>query len=256
MTHRRSVRLSRLFVALTAILVSCGIAARADEPAAGSTEAAPAPVRIVLAGDSTVADGNGWSPGFAKCLDDQAVCINAARNGRSSRSFRDEGLWAKCLAAKPDYVLIQFGHNDQPGKGPDRETEPNTTYREFMTDFVHEARAAGAEPILVTSLSRRQWGKDGRIHSTLRPYVDVVKEIAAAENVPLIDLHARSITFYEELGREGCNELSPMETKQPGKIDNTHLNAKGSQVIGTIVAEELGRAVPKLAPHIKPPAAE
>jgi len=254
--HRRSVRVSRLFVALMAILVSCGIAARADEPPASSTEAAPPTIRIVLAGDSTVAVGNGWGPGFSHCLDGQAVCINMARNGRSSRSFRDEGLWAKCLATHPQYVLIQFGHNDQPGKGPERETEPDTTYREFMTQYIREARAAGAVPVLVTSLSRRQWGNDGRIHSTLGPYVDVVKEIAAAENVPLIDLHARSIALYEQLGREGCNELSPMDKKQPGKIDNTHLNAKGSQVIGTIVAEQLSSAVPTLAPHIHPPAAE
>ena len=236
---------------LGALLGSWAFAARAGDPDATSVDAAPATVRIVLAGDSTVADGNGWGPGFAKCLDDQAVCINAARNGRSSRSFRDEGLWAKCLAANPQYVLIQFGHNDQPGKGPERETEPGTTYRQFMTDYVREARAAGAVPVLITSLSRRQWGDDGRIHSTLGPYVEVVKEVAAAENVPLIDLHTRSIALYEQLGREGCNELSPLKD---GEVDNTHLNAKGSQAIGPIVAEEVARAVPELAPHIRPPA--
>jgi lysophospholipase L1-like esterase len=253
--NERSPRLQAVAELVVAAVLACRGNIFAAEPAANQSEASPAPIRIVLAGDSTVAEGNGWGPGFAKCLDDQAVCINVARNGRSSRSFRDEGLWAKCLAAKPDYVLIQFGHNDQPGKGPERETDPDTTYREFMTDYVREARAAGAVPVLVTSLSRRQWGHDGRIHSTLVPYVDVVKEIAAAENVPLIDLHARSIALYEQLGREGCNELSPMDKKKPGQIDNTHLNAKGSEVIGQIVAEELGRVEPKLAPHIKQPAA-
>ena len=252
MTNRRSLDLSSLAAMLVvAVWASCGNTL-ADEPAANPTEAAPAPIRIMLAGDSTVAEGNGWGPGFAKCLDDQVVCLNGARNGRSSRSFRDEGLWTKCLAAKPDYVIIQFGHNDQPGKGLERETDPDTTYREFMTDYVRESRAAGAEPILVTSLSRRQWGKDGKIHSTLGPYVDVVKEVAAAENVPLVDLHARSIALYEQLGREGCNELSPLKD---GAIDNTHLNAKGSQVIGAIVAEQLAQVEPKLAPHIQAPAA-
>jgi len=253
MTERRLGSLRPFVALLTAGLLSCCLAARADEPAAAHA-AAQETIRIVLAGDSTVAQGNGWGDGFAKCLDEGVVCINAARNGRSSRSFRDEGLWAKCLAAKPDYVLIQFGHNDQPGKGPERETEPDTTYRQFMKQYADEARAAGAVPVLVTSLSRRQWGDDGRIHSTLGPYVEVVKDIAATENVPLVDLHARSIALYEQLGREGCNELSPMDKKKPGEIDNTHLNAKGSAVIGPIVAEELARVVPDLAPHIRVPA--
>jgi pectinesterase len=221
------------------------------------TPAAPPPntIRIVLVGDSTVTDGSGWGFGFKQYLGPGAACVNTAANGRSSRSFIDEGRWRDALAVRGDYYLIQFGHNDEPGKGPERETDPDTTYREFMSDYIREARAAGAVPVLVTSLSRRQWGDDGRIHSTLGPYVDVVKEIAAAENVPLIDLHARSIALYEQLGREGCDELSPMDKKEPNKIDNTHLNAKGSQVIGAIVAEELAHVEPKLAPHIQAPAA-
>jgi lysophospholipase L1-like esterase len=81
-----------------------------------------------------------------------------ARGGRSSKSFIAEGLWKKCLDLKPDYVLIQFGHNDQPGHGADRETDPNTTYRQFMTQYVDDARAAGIKPVLITPMSRRQWG--------------------------------------------------------------------------------------------------
>ena len=105
------------------------------------------------------------------------------------------------------------------------------------------------KPVLITSLSRRDWGDDGKIHSRLEPNVKVVKEIAAEKHVPLIDLHDRSIELYEKLGKDGCNELSPK--KPDGSIDNTHLNAKGSQTIGPIVAEELKKAVPELAPHIK-----
>src|SRR4051794_31505182 len=88
----------------------------------------PAPkVRIVLAGDSTTAVGSGWGPGFIKCLTPDVDCINMARGGRSSKSFIHEGLWKKSLELKPDYILIQFGHNDQPGHGADRETDPETT---------------------------------------------------------------------------------------------------------------------------------
>lgn len=241
MHPRRTTRRGFLFVVSSA-------AACVPLCAVGSDAADEKKIRIVLAGDSTVTDKVGWGKGFAARLTPGAECINLSLGGRSSRSFIHEGQWKKCLAAKPDYVLIQFGHNDQPGKGPERETDPNTTYRQFMTQYVDDARAAGIKPVLVTSLSRRAWGPDGKIHSTLTPYVDVVKQIAAEKKVPLIDLHGRSIELYEKLGKEGCDALSP-RTKDG--IDNTHLNAKGSDVIGAIVAEELKKAVPDLAPVIR-----
>ncbi len=79
--------------------------------------AAPAEktITIVLAGDSTVTDKAGWGVGFAALLADDVVLLNHARGGRSSRTFREEGSWEKVLATKADYVLIQFGHNDEPG---------------------------------------------------------------------------------------------------------------------------------------------
>lgn len=86
--------------------------------------------------------------------------VNLARGGRSSKSYRDEGWWKHVLAEKPTWVFIQFGHNDQPGKGPQRETDPKTTYRENLIRYVNEARDAGARPVLVTSLTVRQRWKD------------------------------------------------------------------------------------------------
>src|SRR6185503_16503135 len=85
----------------------------------------PAAVKIVLVGDSTVNDQGGWGKGFSGSFDSQVQVVNLALNGRSSKSFRDEGNWEPVLAEKPDYVLIQFGHNDSPGKGPERETDPD-----------------------------------------------------------------------------------------------------------------------------------
>ena len=219
-------------------------------------------IRIVLAGDSTVTDNAGWGKGFAKCMADDVEVINLAKGGRSSKSFIAEGSWKKALELKPDYVLIQFGHNDQPGHD-DRETDPQTTYRQYMSQYVDEARAAGIEPVLVTSLSRRQWGSDGKIHSKLQPWVDVVKAIAADKQVPLIDLHARSIEVYEQMGREKVLEISPLKNADPGSansdttaagkqaVDGTHLNEKGGDLFGPIVAQELKTVVPKLAPRIK-----
>jgi pectinesterase len=219
-------------------------AASAYEPAT-----APAPkVRIVLAGDSTMQPNSGWGPGFAKCVTADIQVINMAKGGRSSKSFIVEGSWKKCLDLKPDYIFIQFGHNDQPGHSADRLTDPQTTYRQYMTQYVDDARAAGIKPVLITSMSRRQWGDDGKIHSTLVPYVQVVKEIAAQKNVPLIDLHQRSIELYEKLGKDGCNALSP---KKGDGFDGTHLNDKGSDVVGRIMADEVKKTLPELAQYIK-----
>lgn len=223
--------------------------------AESAVEVKPDPkVRIILVGDSTVTDDKGWGPGFESFLTDRAECINVARGGRSSKSFIKEGLWTEALALKGDYYLIQFGHNDEPGKG-ERTTDPDTTYRGFMTQYIDEARGIGAKPILVTSLVRRQWDKsgNGKINSSLVPYVEAVKQLAKEKNVPLIDLHARSKELCEQLGKEECWEFSPI--KDDNQIDNTHLNAKGSRIFGQIVAEELIQVVPELKPHfnIKPP---
>jgi pectinesterase len=220
----------------------------------GHTAAAPATqpttaatIRIALAGDSTVTDESGWGAGFAACLSGGAQCTNFSRGGRSSGSFIKEGSWQKVLDAKPDYVLIQFGHNDQPGHA-DRQSDPQTTYKANMTRYVDEARAAGVKPVLITSISRRQWGSDHHIHSTLQPYVDVVKQIAAEKNVPLIDLHDRSIEVYESLREEACKIISP--PKGDG-YDGTHLNKYGSDLFGSLVAAELRTTVPELNHYIR-----
>src|SRR6185436_9399819 len=91
---------------------------------------------IVLVGDSTVTDDSGWGIGFKQLVGPGATVTNTAANGRSSKSFIDEGKWASALALKGDYYLIQFGHNDEPGKGPERETDPRTTYTANMRRYV------------------------------------------------------------------------------------------------------------------------
>jgi len=233
---------SKLFVIGVACLLFTG-AVIADE-------AKPAKIKIILVGDSTVAERTGWGPGFKQFLTDRAECINTAAGGRSSKSFINEGKWTNALALKGDYYLIQFGHNDEPGKGPERETQPDTTYREYMSRYVDDARAIGAKPVLVTSLVRRQWDKngDGKITSSLVPYVEAVKKLAADKNVPLIDLHASSKELCERLGVAKCNELSPVKTNV---VDNTHLNAKGSVVFAKLVVTGLVQAVPELAPCLR-----
>ncbi len=221
------------------VLSGTGMAAAADaKPAAVK-------VRIALAGDSTVTTGGGWGQGFANQLRPGIECLQMARGGRSSKSFRDEGEWQKVLDAKPDYVLIQFGHNDMPGKGPKRETDPATTYPENLGRFVDEVRAMGGKPILVTSMTRRHF-KDGKINSDLLAYVAAAKKVAAEKKVPLVDLHTRSIKLFEKLGEEACKALSPID-KKTGKTDTTHLNGKGGEAVGKLVAEDVKKLVPALA---------
>jgi pectinesterase len=181
---------------------------------ADDTKAAAPKIKIVLVGDSTVTDKAGWGAGFARFLTDQAECINTARGGRSSMSFMREGLWTNALALKGDYYLIQFGHNNEPGK-PGRSTDM-PTFVANMEQYVNDARAIGAKPVLVTPLTRRQWNKSepGKIKSSLEPYAAEVRKIAAEKKVPLIDLHARSIELCESWGPKKCLEFSPMKTTE------------------------------------------
>ena len=217
-----------------------------DEPLA------PPGVRIVLVGDSTVNNGGGWSPGFCALMTPNVACINMARNGRSSKSYYDEGVWQAALAQQGNYVLIQFGHNDMLGKGPARETGPETTYAANMRRYIQQARAAGAKPVIVTSLSRRTY-KDGKLVQDLTAYVNAAKRVAIEEDVPVIDLNAASTELLETMTQEEADkfdaETHPDATaKGP---DRTHLNPTGSAVFGRMVADGLARACPELRPDIK-----
>lgn len=204
------------------------------------------PVRIVLAGDSTVTEGSGWGIGFREQCRAQVECINLARNGRSSRSYIAEGHWQNVLNQRPAVVLIQFGHNDQPGKGPERETDANTTYKDFLRRYVNEARAIGAKPILVTSLARRNF-KDGQIaRDILTNYVAAARQVAAEQKVPLIDLSALSIELLNKLGPTSAAEFDAKN--QDGSPDRTHLSRKGSATFGKLVAEEFTKVLPEFSP--------
>jgi pectinesterase len=213
-----------------------------------SAQEAARPIRIVLVGDSTVTDGSGWGRGFTQRIRPSAEVVNLAAEGRSSKSFIAEGRWTEALAKRGDYYLIQFGHNDEPGKGPDRETDPQTTYRSHMERYVDESRAIGARPVLITSLVRRIYNEDGTIRTTQTPYVEAVRTVARDKAVPLVDLHAISMKDAEETGDEVWADLSPRDEKQ--QVDRTHLNAKGSEVVGRMVADALRDALPELALHI------
>lgn len=225
------------------LLVAAAVAVPAASPIRTQ---APAPsIRVVLVGDSTVTDDAGWGAGFRQLVTGKVEVVNMAASGRSSRSFIDEGRWTEALAKRGHYYLIQFGHNDEPGKGPERETDPKTTYRSHMARYVDDARAIGAKPVLITSLVRRHYNEDGTIRTTQTPYVEAVRALAIEKQVPLVDLHAITIADAEHAGDEVWAYLSPRDDK--GLVDRTHLNAKGSEVVARLLVDGLRKAVPELA---------
>ncbi|MBN1865961.1 hypothetical protein JW916_01595 [Candidatus Sumerlaeota bacterium] len=217
-----------------------------------SAAAADGKIKIVLVGDSTVTDNAGWGGGFRRFLTDDAVCTNTARGGRSSMSFMKEGRWADALALKGDYYLIQFGHNNEPGK-PGRSTDM-PTYIADMKKYVDDARAIGAKPVLATPLTRRQWDSSspGKIRSSLAPYAEEVRKIAKEKNVPLVELHDRSVELCESLGPEGCLVFSPFKfVDGETKHDHTHIHQRGHVMFARLVVDELRKSVPELAPVLR-----
>ncbi|MGV3662969.1 MAG: rhamnogalacturonan acetylesterase [Prosthecobacter sp.] len=205
---------------------------------------------VALAGDSTVTDAAGWGAAFAKLLNPAtAECKNFAGGGQSTKSFRDSKKWQQVLDAKPNVVLIQFGHNDMPGKGPHRETDPATTYPENLGRYIDEARAIGAEPIIVTSLTRRLF-LEGKIRGELKPYAEAAIKVATEKKVPLVDLFARSVALHEKMGEKESDSFNPPGKKKDNS-DRTHLNAHGAQVVAGIIAEELRKVAPEVAKLLK-----
>lgn len=208
--------------------------------------------RIVLAGDSTVAsvtkvdkerpDLAGWGQMLPEFLP-KATIINHARGGASTKSFRSLGLWDRVIAEKPNYVLIQFGHNDQPGKG-ERTTDPKGDYRDNLRKFIEEVHAVGGKPVLITSVVRRVY-ENGKLISTLWPYVEAVKEVGTEMRVPVIDLHQRSFAFFDEKEEAFSRRYAPSDT------DRTHFSSEGARLIARLVAEGIAREVPELRDQVQ-----
>jgi lysophospholipase L1-like esterase len=223
----------------------------AAEPGKGTER----PVKIVLVGDSTVQSKSGWGDAFIKLLKPGTECINMGKGGRSSKSYRDEGSWKAVLDQKPTHILLQFGHNDQPGKGPARETDPQTTYPENLARYVDEARAAGAEPILVTSVVRRAFDRADPTHlrKDLEPYAEAVRRVGAEKKVPVVDLHKLSKAQVEKLGPAGAKVLDADRKENPPGTggDGTHLSAKGAELTAPLVAEELRRLKVDLVQYLQ-----
>jgi len=214
-----------------------------------------APIKILLVGDSTLAPKNGFGDEFCKHLISKVTCVNLAKNGRSSSSYKAEGSWEKVkdilkktASTEKTYVLIEFGHNDQPGK-PGRSTDLKTEFPVNMTNYVKETRELGGLPILSTPLSRRSFKNDQLIRD-LDDWAAATKEVANQNNVPLIDLLELSANAVQAMGSKEADTLA---VEPPGGVnkafDHTHVGPKGAKFFADLVVPLYKEAIPNLAPY-------
>ncbi|MCH7408404.1 rhamnogalacturonan acetylesterase [Belliella sp. DSM 111904] len=224
-------------------------------------------VTLFLIGDSTLADKpytgsnpeKGWGQVLPLYFKEGIVVENHAVNGRSTRSFRDEGRWDLVMAKvqKDDYVLIEFGHNDQKVNSPDRYAEANTDFRNNLIRYVEEIREKGALPILATPISRRSFDENGKLTDTHGRYTEVVREVSETFDVPLLDLHQKTVELLEQFGMEKSKELflhyRPGDYEQfpDGIEDNTHLSPTGAFKVADLAVQEMKKHVPEISNYLK-----
>jgi len=212
------------------------------------------PRTLYIAGDSTASIKHpsarpeaGWGMALPYFATPHVRIANRAVNGRSSKSFIDQGRLESIAAtlAPGDTLLVQFGHNDSK---PDTEryTDPWGTYQRCLSRYVEAARSAGAKPVFATSIERRRFRSDGTAYSTLGDYPEAMRELGIQLGVPVLDLQAQSLALWQRLG--------PEETKryflhtEDGRRDNTHLQPLGASTIANLAANGLS-VLGELAPH-------
>lgn len=244
----------------------CGCATR---PAAvGSANTIKSDVTIFMIGDSTMADKplipanpeRGWGQLLPMYFRDGIRIENRAVNGRSSRSFIDQGRWSTVTnRLKPgDFVIIQFGHNDEKKNDPQRYTEPFGSFKTNLELFVRETRVHHAIPILATPVARRKFDESGKPVDTHGDYVIAVRQVAQEQQVPLLDLNRDSTELLTHLGPESSKRLydwipaGEFERDPKGLTDDTHFNAYGASRMCDLAVGEIEADVTQLAIWLKP----
>lgn len=227
----------------------------------------PKKTTIFLAGDSTMSiketkafPETGWGMPFVYFWDSSVNVVNTAKNGRSTKSFILEGIWQSIInqAAEGDYVMIQFGHNDEVKEKTDRYTTPDE-YKNNLTKFIKETKEIKAIPILLTPVSRRKFDEKGLALQTHEIYSSLVREVAEKNEVILIDMDKKSIQLFQKFGVENSNllflKLKPGEHPNypDGKDDNTHFNELGARLVAQLFLEDVNIKIPALAQHLIKP---
>lgn len=231
-----------------------------------STAAQVGPVKIFLAGDSTMAaklpekrPETGWGEMLGQHFKAGKVAIeNRAMNGRSTKTFISEGRWQKIVddLKRGDFVFIQFGHNDSSKDKGERYTPPED-YKKNLIKLVYEVRAKGGEPILFTPVMRRRFDKEGKFYDTHGEYPGIVRTVAREYKVPLIDMHKSSEALIVKHGVEDSRklflQLKPGENANyPNGIeDNTHFSPLGAEEMAKLVVKEMNETKTNLRAYLK-----
>ncbi|WP_343584139.1 rhamnogalacturonan acetylesterase [Flavobacterium sp.] len=218
-------------------------------------------------GDSTMANKkdpeknpeHGWAQVLQPLFKDNIVVVNKAVNGRSTKSFIAEKRWDSIYQKlkKGDYVFIEFGHNDEKIEDPARYTNPHTAYRYNLIKFVKESREKGAIPVLLTSISRRNFNEKGVLVPTHGDYPLETRLVAQEHKVPFIDLEYHTELLEQSYGPDKSKELhlhfkagdNPYYDKD--KADDTHLSLLGATKIAEIVINEIKQSEEPLLKNLK-----
>ena len=208
----------------------------------------PGEINVYLVGDSTMSEKRitrypetGWGMPFASYFQAGVTVENHAVNGRSTRTFKEEGRWEPILEKlnPGDYVFIQFGHNDEV-ETKTSYTKPDE-YQMYLRKYVSESRGKGAIPVLLTPITRRKFDENGKLIETHELYSELMREVAAAANVPLIDMDRKSQALLNELGPDKSTllflHLKPGQNPNypDGVIDNTHFSETGARMMAELV---------------------
>jgi lysophospholipase L1-like esterase len=220
-------------------------------------------ITVYLIGDSTMANKQvkaypetGWGMPFYAFFNQTVTVDNRAQNGRSTKTFFAEKLWqpVEQNLKEGDYVLIQFGHNDEvPTK---RSYTPEADFKANLIRFITESRNKKAIPVLITPVARRKFGTDGKIQETHAVYAEIVRKVAEEQHVPLIDLDKESQELIQKFGPEDSKLLfdyvAPGENPNypDGKQDDTHFNELGARKMAEIVLADIKSLKLELADRI------
>lgn len=217
-------------------------------------------VTVFLCGNSTVTDQNkepwaSWGQMIPRWFDDKVCFANYAESGERTTSFIASNRWAAVMerAKKGDYIMIEFGHNDEKDKGAGSGAWYNFTYN--LKRMIDEARKKECEVILVTPTARRMF-RNGRNANTHGEYPDAVKAVCQRENVPLIDLTAMSTAMYDAYGEEDSKRFlvhypaNTFPNQEKALADNTHFNTFGAYEVAKCVVEGLTKLNLPLTAHL------
>ncbi|MBJ2126737.1 rhamnogalacturonan acetylesterase [Flavobacterium sp. IB48] len=218
-------------------------------------------------GDSTMANKkdpeknpeHGWAQVLQPLFQDNIVVVNKAVNGRSTKSFLTEKRWDSIYQKlkKGDYVFIEFGHNDEKIEDPARYTNPHTAYRYNLIKFVKESREKGAIPVLLTSISRRNFNEKGVLVPTHGDYPLETRLVAQEYNVPFIDLEYYTELLEQSYGPEKSKQLhlhfkaGENAFYDKDKADDTHLSLLGANKIAEIVINQIKLSNDPLLKNLK-----